>query len=678
MTINKNITYSNAKNNFKVSLNNDDQPKICYSIQLRMAANLIKSELDKFADWILSYVPEPIKKTVKEDADKRVKRLKERIKRLHEEAEDRFTPKEQQTALKGYLKTHGIAGQRGYDPKTFIARIKPKVLELISQQKKPIKVKFIFTCGFIKEDPATAQIEEELGYFHTEKPEIVTESTDLSDLFDTMTNYLLGLVELFQKQGSGWQFDQVEYFDINIDPFEPLSGCLNSFRCKQSLEKHSECCGNHEAVGIEMPKIDKDGNLPHIKFKNYNRKMRVPFVVYADFESFTENIDTCSPDGSKSFTKQYQKHKPSGFCYLIKCFDGDISPPELVRYTAESPDEDIPQLFVESLESDIKKIYDKFRFPKKCFDGDISPPELVRYTAESPDEDIPQLFVESLESDIKKIYDKFRFPKKIVVDSFTNKEGNKIDVKRDIRFIDSFRFMSASLDSLVGNMSRECFKNLAEYYEGEELQLLLRKDSCDAVRARGADPSKWFKNILVYLQNKMASIEDYMEEEPESKGGSRGAPPEDDVEVKRESLAILASLGTTKEFLGVDMSLGDIKKLSAKDVEKYFVRYQTVLGKQVTDGLVESALQVLSQVISYVVPVDDTEALSKDLQNDELVKRELSNFAGLLVLKGGRMVALASGLFRVAKHVKLTPSSQETSNKLQEVPSTTEQTLEHN
>ncbi|EDO30509.1 predicted protein, partial [Nematostella vectensis] len=188
------------------------------------AANLIKSELDKFADWILSYVPEPIKKTVKEAADKRVERLKERIKRLHEEVEDRFTPKEQQTALKGYLKTHGIAGQRGYDPKTFIARIKPKVLELIGRQEKPIKVKFIFTCGFIKEDPATAQIEEELGYFHTEKPEIVTESADLSDLFDTMTNYLLGLVELFQKQGSGWQFDQVEYFDINIDPFEPLSG----------------------------------------------------------------------------------------------------------------------------------------------------------------------------------------------------------------------------------------------------------------------------------------------------------------------------------------------------------------------------------------------------------------------------------------------------------------------
>ncbi|EDO31141.1 predicted protein [Nematostella vectensis] len=471
----------------------------------RRAVDSIKRELNEFADWIQSYVPEPVKKTV----DKRVKRLKEKIKRISEGTEGRFTPKEQRTALKGYLKTHGIAGQEGYDPKTFIANIKPKVLELIDQQKKPIKVKFIFTCRFIKEDPATGQIDEELGYFHTEKPETVTESADFSSLFDTMANYLLELVEQFQKKGSGWQFDQVEYFDINIDPFEPLSGssyiplpsklatkhavinvrngddhecfkwavtsavyprekdpqrlnermiensekfdwsgiefpvslkqidkfekqnpytvnvfgyetkvyplrisekdpdnainlllisndetnhycwiknmmrlvstqidkfhhtrflccrCLNSFRCKQSLEKHSECCGNHEAVRIEMPNIDKDGNLPHIKFKKYNRKMRVPFVVYADFESFTENIDTCSPDGSKSFTKQYQKHKPSGFCYLIKCFDGDISPSELVRYTAESPDEDIPQLFVESLESDIKKIYDKFRFPKK-------------------------------------------------------------------------------------------------------------------------------------------------------------------------------------------------------------------------------------------------------------------------------------------------------------------------
>ena len=158
----------------------------------------------------------------------------------------------------------------------------------------------------------------------------------------------------------------------------------------------------------------------------------------------------------------------------------------------------------------------------------------------------------------------------------------------------------------------------------------------------------------------MANVEDYIEDIPEDKDKTLN----DDIETERESLAILASLGTTEEFLGKAMSLGDIKRLSPKGVKKYFNRYKTVMGKRVTGGLVESAISAASVLISYVIPVD-VEALNEDLKNDDLVKRELSNFAGLLVLKGGRLVALASGLFKVAKHVKLRPS-EENSNKNQE------------
>ena len=152
----------------------------------------------------------------------------------------------------------------------------------------------------------------------------------------------------------------------------------------------------------------------------------------------------------------------------------------------------------------------------------------------------------------------------------------------------------------------------------------------------------------------MANVEDYIEDIPEE----IKVPEEDDLEVKRESLAILASLGSTEKFLGKAMSLGDVKRLSPKGVEKYFNRYKTVMGKKVTGGLVESAISAASVLISYIIPVDDVEALNEDLKNDDLVKRELSNFAGLLVLKGGRLVALASGLFKVAKHVKLRPSEE--------------------
>ena len=155
----------------------------------------------------------------------------------------------------------------------------------------------------------------------------------------------------------------------------------------------------------------------------------------------------------------------------------------------------------------------------------------------------------------------------------------------------------------------------------------------------------------------MANVEDYIDDIPEVKEEIK-TYDEDYLETHRESLAILASLGSTEEFLGKAMSLGDIKRLTPKQVEKYFNRYKTVMGKKVSTGLVESAISAASVLISYVIPVDDLEALNEDLKNDDLVKRELSNFAGLLVLKGGRLVALASGLFKVAKHVKLRPSEE--------------------
>ena len=130
-----------------------------------------------------------------------------------------------------------------------------------------------------------------------------------------------------------------------------------------------------------------------------------------------------------------------------------------------------------------------------------------------------------------------------------------------------------------------------------------------------------------------------------------------DVEYQKESLVILASLGTTKEYLGVEMSLEKIHKLSDKEVEKYFNRYQKVAGQKMANGLVDSAISTATKVISCFLPIDDTEELCYDLQNDELVKRELSNIAGLLVVRGGRLVALGSALFQVVRHIKFNSDS---------------------
>ena len=131
-----------------------------------------------------------------------------------------------------------------------------------------------------------------------------------------------------------------------------------------------------------------------------------------------------------------------------------------------------------------------------------------------------------------------------------------------------------------------------------------------------------------------------------------------DVDFQKESLVILASLGTTKEYLGVEMSLEKIHKLPDKEVEKFFNRYQKVAGQKMANGLVDSAISTASKVISCFLPIDDTEELCYDLQNDELVKRELSNIAGLLVVRGGRLVALGSALFQVVRHIKFNTESE--------------------
>ena len=102
-----------------------------------------------------------------------------------------------------------------------------------------------------------------------------------------------------------------------------------------------------------------------ISFIHHNRSIKVPFVVYADFEAFTEEISSCEPNDKKSFTNKYQRHKPSGFCSKIVCFDENLFNPKPVLFRAKNEEVDIGGKFVEMLEEDIERIQEKFDFSKK-------------------------------------------------------------------------------------------------------------------------------------------------------------------------------------------------------------------------------------------------------------------------------------------------------------------------
>ena len=47
--------------------------------------------------------------------------------------------------------------------------------------------------------------------------------------------------------------------------------------------------------------------------------MKDPFVIYFDFESLLEKINTCHNDPEKSSASKINKHTPSGFCLFTRC-----------------------------------------------------------------------------------------------------------------------------------------------------------------------------------------------------------------------------------------------------------------------------------------------------------------------------------------------------------------------
>jgi len=84
-----------------------------------------------------------------------------------------------------------------------------------------------------------------------------------------------------------------------------------------------------------------------------------------------------------------------------------------------------------------------------------------------------------------------------------------------------------------------------------------------------------------------------------------------------------------------------VKRLTDKDVKKYYKRYEAYEGTKTTENLNQSFLLVLSKGVGMFVPNNDVEAVQKGFQEDYIINEELSAFLGNLVLRCGRLLAVA-------------------------------------
>ena len=61
--------------------------------------------------------------------------------------------------------------------------------------------------------------------------------------------------------------------------------CLNAFNSRSSRDEHYGNCIDHKAVQIEMPQREED---KWVQYHDGQKQFKVPFIMYADFESILE------------------------------------------------------------------------------------------------------------------------------------------------------------------------------------------------------------------------------------------------------------------------------------------------------------------------------------------------------------------------------------------------------
>ena len=322
--------------------------------------------------------------------------------------------------------------------------------------------------------------------------------------------------------------------------------CLQCFSTEEILCKHKpNCITINGKQAIELPK-----NGSSVKFTNFHKQLPIPFVIYADFEAITEKLDSCQAKDDKSYTEKYQKHTNCGYAYkLVCCYDDNFSKP-IQLYRGK-------KAVYKFLESMLKEVEYCQIVNKKCFTKplDLTADEEKNFKAATTCHICGKKFFKKS----KKVRDhchvtgnyrgaahnvcnrNFRITHKIPVifhnlrgyDShFIMQEignfGEKIQVipnnmekymafflGKYLKFIDSLQFMNSSLQSLVENISSLDMKYTSQEFQGEKLQLMLKKgvypydymNDFEKFKDKQLPPKEKFYRVL---NDESITDEDYM------------------------------------------------------------------------------------------------------------------------------------------------------------------------
>ena len=307
--------------------------------------------------------------------------------------------------------------------------------------------------------------------------------------------------------------------------------CLQCFSSERILANRvNNCLTINGAQAINMPKQGE--NI--LKFNNFHKQLPVPFVIYADFEAITKKVQGCEQSeemkkdkDTRSYKEAYQTHEDCGYGYkVVCCYDDKYS-----KYTRVYRGENAVYKFMEKMLEEVEycKAVIKKRFNKplvmtevdeqnfttmdgchicgeKYTDKDVRVRDHCHITGKfrgsAHQECSLKLNIKPENLKIPVIFHNLRgYDSHFIMQQigeiankhgYTNKKGEKQGLNintipnnmekymafmlgNHLMFIDSFQFMSSSLDKLVSNLPKDDLIYTSKAFKGKRLDLLSKK-----------------------------------------------------------------------------------------------------------------------------------------------------------------------------------------------------------
>ena len=301
--------------------------------------------------------------------------------------------------------------------------------------------------------------------------------------------------------------------------------CIQCFSSKQILEKHiPDCIVFNGKQAIKMP---KKGSV--VKFVEHKNELKVPFIIYADFEAITVKVNNSIGNS----TVKIQDQKCCGYGYKVVCCYDDQYTKDFKIYRGE----DAAYRFIEEMinEYDYCKDIIKTKFNEPIVMTDEDKHDFINaincsvcnepFKADeqkyrdhchitgkyrgaahnkcnlkySLSDVVPVVFHNLRNYDshfIMQEIGKFKRNIKIIPN---NMQRYLAFMLGKIRFIDSIQFMSSSLDSLFNNLEKKDIKYLRETF----------KDNTDLMAKKGIYPYDYMDSFDRFDETKLPKKEEF-------------------------------------------------------------------------------------------------------------------------------------------------------------------------